>query len=1278
MTTSALIPIPSDETSFEDKCVILARDEFKDPNASTFAEKGYKQYGIDILAYRDQDPKKIIGIQCKLKTKGSAPTESEIRRELKKLRAFEHELEGYYIWHTTNDSIDLEKLAITLTRELADSGKKTTVHIWGWRKLSNLISQNIDALRAFSPDHTAAIDQILQRMADRSSSDEEMQSTIKGISESINRIEQTFEAPDASLGGEELGTFHAVIDQYADLLRNGQAQTALNLLCDLENTFNSQTPGIVKFRVRANIGYALTRLGRIEEGSKALKEAVQFGPNSAKSWQTRAIAEGNLDNFEKAYQILNEGLSEFPDDPDLISLLLSFGSRGSQLEDPWTVVPNHLTDNESVLFGVVDFLRARNDRNWRETAKAASKQFPDSKMLCLAASEAILEEATEKYGGQQIIPQDDELTHAAEYLQQIHDSAHASEEKAFKNNLIVGCNLVTAYRLLCKYEAAGKVADELLPYADDLPAIIDSTIPVLAALSRYDECKDLLQRMPLGRDRVMLMIETYLALGEYTDLIEGINQAALDVLSPDDKVRAESALLIAHDAHDPNSVTLDDIDSLAASEPITVDTLSIAARLYARKGEKDKAADTFDDALSRINEDSARPDRYNLARTAQDLGRWAEVIDLLNGYVGVDTQTEELYRLANAFVQVPKHPSAEGFFDYALNAQPDAPKLLRHASHQAFNQGDLDRAEEFSKRLIDQDSQDADAYIVCISVIDRRDKASEIAEFIKEIDLSSLKGQMRTKLRMAAICVRYGRAEDGFQFAYELTLQNLNDLTVTHFFATLALVMEQQLNQVTVNPERAQVESWVEFREADGEQGMLLTNGGSQLAHDIVNIEEDRAKALLNSAPGDTVDFPIARKRSIQVEVTGIYHPYLGLVRSILRHFERRYAGSSGSLYSIQTKEGDIKPILDEIKELAEADFETSKIYTDGVVPLFVVAPRVRGNVIDFAGYIAATDRDVISCIGTLEERNAAFQQIREAAGGGVVLDTYTYWIACEIGVLDAISDLFGQIYLAQSSVDDMVSYREQHRLRDDQPLMTIAYHDGQYYREEIPAERLKEHAELISRRIERAQNECKVVAATQPEGLATDGFQFLDHKGGHGLDSIYVAISKSALLLSDDMRYRQLAQQVGVTKFTWLQPLLMCLLDENQITSDEYHRAIVLLAARRHRYVSVRSNDLLGAAQNTYPTEEFHALARLIGFPDAEIRSHIKVVAEFTIGLDNIDQPRWARMRHFGVLIEELIKHRKEDWHEVLDALKVVLYISRQRQFSDYIDGWIRGHFLG
>lgn len=79
MLSSTIIPMPSNDKDFEEKCVPLFAGLLGDPNVKTFGARGMKQSGIDLIGTRDRDPAQPVGIQCKLKTKSDKLTETKRR-----------------------------------------------------------------------------------------------------------------------------------------------------------------------------------------------------------------------------------------------------------------------------------------------------------------------------------------------------------------------------------------------------------------------------------------------------------------------------------------------------------------------------------------------------------------------------------------------------------------------------------------------------------------------------------------------------------------------------------------------------------------------------------------------------------------------------------------------------------------------------------------------------------------------------------------------------------------------------------------------------------------------------------------------------------------------------------------------------------------------------------------------------------------------------------------------------------------------------------------------
>ncbi len=117
-------------------------------------------------------------------------------------------------------------------------------------------------------------------------------------------------------------------------------------------------------------------------------------------------------------------------------------------------------------------------------------------------------------------------------------------------------------------------------------------------------------------------------------------------------------------------------------------------------------------------------------------------------------------------------------------------------------------------------------------------------------------------------------------------------------------------------------------------------------------------------------------------------------------------------------------PILELVKKRAEASRENAELYISKSFPLSFVARLVGGNAAGFAQYVKSLGVDIVSCIGTQEERDAAVKLAIRHRENGVVLDEYTLWVAAEANILQILRLWFGQVLVPQSvidAVDDLI-----------------------------------------------------------------------------------------------------------------------------------------------------------------------------------------------------------------------------------------------------------------
>ena len=146
---------------------------------------------------------------------------------------------------------------------------------------------------------------------------------------------------------------------------------------------------------------------------------------------------------------------------------------------------------------------------------------------------------------------------------------------------------------------------------------------------------------------------------------------------------------------------------------------------------------------------------------------------------------------------------------------------------------------------------------------------------------------------------------------------------------------------------------------------------------------------------------------------------------------------------------------------------------------------------------------------------------------------------------------------------------------------MTISYRDGQYFREEITAEEANRRMRGVAERRAKIEQYCEVVPVDIPDDASDLARGLIDQSRPNVLDLAFLAAEKDALLLSDDLYFRQTAQQACGTKGICLQTAITIASTKGFLDQAAVANAIVGLASLRHVHVSLSSNVLCEIAES-------------------------------------------------------------------------------------------------
>ena len=171
---------PQDWQAFERASTVLRRCILADDALHRFGRGGQAQHGLDLTGYRNSDPNKLIGVQCKCIGQDGELDEATIRSDLSKAAAYYPPIVEYVITTTAENDKNLDQLAHKLTREYLDNGRKLIVRVWGWGTLEERIREHPKAINA------TLVTALSQQLAANVEADKGSKSTTVSIIRDLN------------------------------------------------------------------------------------------------------------------------------------------------------------------------------------------------------------------------------------------------------------------------------------------------------------------------------------------------------------------------------------------------------------------------------------------------------------------------------------------------------------------------------------------------------------------------------------------------------------------------------------------------------------------------------------------------------------------------------------------------------------------------------------------------------------------------------------------------------------------------------------------------------------------------------------------------------------------------------------------------------------------------------------------------------------------------------------------------------------------------------------
>ena len=508
-------------------------------------------------------------------------------------------------------------------------------------------------------------------------------------------------------------------------------------------------------------------------------------------------------------------------------------------------------------------------------------------------------------------------------------------------------------------------------------------------------------------------------------------------------------------------------------------------------------------ALKCIDADSHIAPRMMVAMHASRRGEANIVADLLDGHVAEDHDNEALRMLARAFVNDgPIRQRAIRFFE-RLPASLKTLSFYLHAEGLLhFDRGALKQAETCLRKAVEV-SPDLTNYLALFSTLRRSDRRGEIKPILESLDLANVRGTRGQKMYLAQEFLAAGLLKVAFAFAYDVlqSARNDPDAALRYF----GLMMLDPNGRKMPRSRVVGIDSWFRIEGSHGEaQSFLIADGPDRPADGLISASHPLATAAMGLKVGDEFTIKAALGDDTTWRVAEIKHIYLHALHDVMANFQTRFPDAKG-FYTLKMKEGDVQPALDQVRKVSEANRKLADLYLLQHLPMAMVASHLGRDTVGFADYVRSLDRDIETCVGNAPERDSAREIIKRYRAAGAVLDTYGAWDNCDDGRFDVLRAVFGKLVIPQSGIDELRSLREKDDIGGDGRSMTIAWHNGQYIRQEFTREDIKGRDCFIAEQIEKIETSCEIFPGAAPDMPSELASTLTETFGADVLDPAYI-----------------------------------------------------------------------------------------------------------------------------------------------------------------------------
>jgi cellulose synthase operon protein C len=967
------------------------------------------------------------------------------------------------------------------------------------------------------------------------------------------------------------------IDSIAELIKNGQTVTAKKLLVNMHEKAADYSNKIL-FRIKANIGICEYLEEHYNDAARLLLEAYEYAPEEPKAKTNKALAFLLQNKAKDCFEFAKEELEKNPDNADLAGILVQAASPLAEINDPIDFVPESLKESSAVYLGLILFYVSRGMlENSSKVSSRAAVLFPESREIVYfnALNNLELVFNSKRFQFSHMLSDSEFQT-----LKESHQVFKEKWTTFYKSELRLNSGPISVLTNLC-------LLNSFFHHDNDSKEVIKQAVDkakgdsefliqiVNIALNTHDI--DLIEFITvlIPSENITAFLSFRIAeIKQSNDYFVGIDEN--EILSfPEAEQIVSRIIIYVAKLIDKGKVTEADFKQLLHLAENDVRALSVIASGFLKAGNKIFFDAAYQKALENVNGSTLCISRLMLSQLSWVRREWKSLIDLLDGYIPTQVDSIDLYRLAVAHTNInPVQERAISFFKNLPRSISKKPEFLRLQAILYFNQFNCDLSEKFCEEVIQHDENDLFIFMLLSQIKLVKCKTDELMKLLQNVDPYAMQGDPLLQIDLAQLIGKYCDMERAVAFGYKSLSENhANPKVIQKYIGLLMIVDEKyQIPESTTVAKGYCIELINQF----GEKFEFLFDDDIPWAHmERLSANHEIVRGVEGLSLGDTFEQQLKFSNPITWTVKQIKHKYLHALHLNMNTFQARFPEEPFFRLKLPESES-IDELLEFIKKDSKKDDELIKKYHQNKIPLHILGKYLGGhNAIEVAETLISKKISIATNYENVDELKASIDKLLASSGITLVFDTYTIWHLAVLDLLPAFSKEFKLLVTASTRADlQLLLDKNKTRKAGD---LSVSWVEGEFQKHERSEEYLVELCSYIEKKIEQIDQYCIIEHVAWPVNLSENVNELIKFAGSHFLDAALLSTQSNALLVSEDLYFRQWSKfAFNEVNTIWLEPVFRCLNSRGLLSNVELSRGLLHLLAWNHSNIYLTISNLV------------------------------------------------------------------------------------------------------